>query len=283
MTRSTTLTHRLGRLVPTGLRPVARHQLIRLRQLGLTSADAVLVSYPKSGSTWVRFLLGHVLSGEEVDFDSVRGALPRIGRHRGAPRLLPGGGRLVRTHEPLDALARRPRQPVVYLVRDGRDVAVSYLHHLRRVGSFEGDLAAFLPRLLSDGVDSYGPWHAHVLGALASRDQGGSPLLIVRYEDLRRDTVGELARIVAFLGIEPDTGRVERAVAANSKARMRAKEQTSRLLRSQSTDGSPLVRPDGSPSWQQLLQPAEIQQFEQVAGAALRAFGYLPSGGDPSS
>lgn len=281
MTRSATLAHRLGGLVPAGLRPIARRQLIRFRRLGLTSADAVLVSYPKSGSTWLRFLLGHVLSSDEVDFDSVRGALPRIGRHRGAPRLLPGRGRLVRTHDPLDALVGLPGQPVVYLVRDGRDVAVSYLHHLRRIGSFEGDLAALLPRFLSDGIDSYGPWHLHVLGAVASQERGGSPFLTIRYEDLRSDTVGELARIVAFLGVEPETGRVEEAAADNSKERMRAKERISRLLRNQSVNGSSFVRPDGGPSWQQLLEAAEILQFERVAGPALRAFGYLPSESDP--
>ncbi|MGH8903684.1 MAG: sulfotransferase domain-containing protein [Egibacteraceae bacterium] len=268
------LAHRAGRLVPGGLRPVVRRRLVRLRQLGLTPADAVLVSYPKSGSTWLRFLLGHVLSGHEIDFGSVREALPPIGRHRRAPPLLPGGGRIVRTHEPLDALAGPPGQPVVYLVRDGRDVAVSYLHYLRRLGDFDGDLAALLPRFLSGGVDWYGPWHAHARNAATYR--GRSPLLTVRYEDLRRDTVGELARIVAFLGVEPDTARIQEAAAANSKERMRAKEQASRLLQSESIDGSSFVRPDGGPSWRQLLEPDLILQFEQVAGAALRAFGYLP-------
>jgi hypothetical protein len=282
MTRSATLAHQLGRFLPTGVRPVVRRQLVRVRHLGLAADDVVLVSYPKSGSTWLRFLLGHVLGGQEVDFDSVRDALPPIGRHRRAPRLLPSGGRMVRSHEPLAALARRPDQPVIYLVRDGRDVAVSYLHHLRRVGDFDGDLAAFLPRFLAGTVDSYGSWHAHVLGAVAARDRGGSSLLTVRYEDLRRDTVGELTRIIRFLGIEADVGRVEAAVAANSKERMRAKEQSSRILVNQNADGSCFVRPDDSPSWQELLAPATILQFERVAGAALQAFGYPPSGVGPS-
>ncbi|MGH8905767.1 MAG: sulfotransferase domain-containing protein [Egibacteraceae bacterium] len=270
MTRSTDLIHRVGEFLPARLRPVARRPLIRFRQFGLTPVDAVLVSYPKSGSTWLRFLLGSVLGGQEVDFDSVRDALPPIGRHRGAPRLLPSGGRVVRSHEPLDALTGRGGQPVVYLVRDGRDVAVSYLHHLRRIGGFTGDFAAFLPRFLSGTIDGYGPWHTHVQGALAPRDRQ----LTVRYEDLRRATVSELARILAFLGVEPEVNLLEAAVAANAKDRMRAKEQTSKLLARQNADGSSFVRGDGGPSWRQLLDPAALTEFERVAGPALQAFGY---------
>jgi Sulfotransferase domain len=282
MTRSANAAHRLRRFVPAGLRPVVRDRLVRFRHLGLTAADAVLVSYPKSGSTWLRFLLGHVMCGQEVDFDSVRDALPPIGRHRRAPRLLPGDGRMVRTHEPLHAFAGPSGASIVYLVRDGRDVAVSYLHHLRRTGEFDGDLARFLPRFLSGAIGSYGAWHAHALEASAPRERGESPLLVIRYEDLRRDTVSELARIITFLGLKPENHQLEEVVAANSKERMRVKEQTSRVLQSQNTDGSFFVRPDGGPSWEEQVEPAMLQTFEEVAGAALQAFGYLPSDADPS-
>lgn len=267
------IAHALGRLVPSAVRPIVRRQLVRYRHIGLTHNDAVLISYPKSGSTWLRFLLGHVLDGRELDFDSVRDALPPIGRHRGAPSLLPRGGRMLRSHEPLEALAGPPSQPIVYLVRDGRPVAVSYLHHQRRLGQFDGNLAEFLPRFLSGEVDSYGPWHRHALGAAAARD-GGARLLVVRYEDLRRDTTGELARVIAFLGMTADPGRLEDAVAASSKERMRALEGTSRILQRGNTDGSSFVRPDGGPSWQELFEAPMLREFDQAAGAALRAFGY---------
>jgi hypothetical protein len=269
------LAHEIGKRVPTGLRPLARRQLVRFRHRGLTAADTVLVSYPKSGSTWLRFLLGHVLGGRELDFDSVRDVLPPVGHHQRAPRLLPDGGRLVRSHEPLGALPGHPALSVLYLVRDGRDVAVSYLHHMRRVGRFDGDLAAFLPQFLSGAVDSYGPWHAHALEAAARREDGHPSPLIIRYEDLRHDSVGELARIATFLGVAPDAGALEAAVAANAKDRMRAKERTSRILQSQNADGSSFVRSDVRRSWNELVDPATTREFERVAGAALRAFGYL--------
>jgi hypothetical protein len=269
------LAHRVGSRLPASVRPGVRSMLVRARQIGLSPADVVLVGYPKSGSTWLRFLIGNLLLGRELDFDSVREALPPVGSHRGAPQVLPGGGRLARTHEPLGTLVRRERLRVVYLVRDGRDVAVSYYHHARRVGHYDGDLDGFLPRFLSGSVDSYGPWHEHALGAAADRDRAGRSMLTVRYEDLRRDTVRELARVAEFLGRDAERPELERVVEANTKERMRAKELASRVLQRQNTDGSSFVRPDRKRTWRDLVSPADAEAFEQVTGAALRAFGYL--------
>jgi hypothetical protein len=275
MIGSADLAHRLGGILPEGIRPVARRQLVRFRHLGLTSSDVVLVSYPKSGSTWLRFLLGCTLGGREVDFDSVRDALPPVGRHRHAPALLPNGGRFLRSHEPLHVLTGRRPERLLYLVRDGRDVAVSYLHHVRRVGRFSADMTAFLPHFLAGEVDSYGPWHAHVLEAAQPLGDNRRPCLIVRYEDLRHNTLAELARIHSFIGVDVATGQLEEAIVANTKQQMHAKERSSRLLTRQNADGSTFVRPDNADTWRELFSAEMARDFERIAGEALRAFGYL--------
>ena len=86
--------------------PRLRHQrYVRLlpvvyRHTGVSPQDAFLVSYPKSGNTWLKFMLTYLLSGREADFDSDSTTIADVGSHRATPGVLPGGGRLIKSHEP---------------------------------------------------------------------------------------------------------------------------------------------------------------------------------------
>jgi Sulfotransferase domain len=240
----------------------------------MRSTDALLISYPKSGMTWLRFLLAHAVTGSEADFDSIRLSIPPLGSHRHAPAVLPSGGRVIRSHEPVPANRGRPGQPIVYLVRDGRDVLLSYLAHERRNQRFAGDVHEFLEVFLAGRVDGYGPWHDHVLAGVGLTQQQANPFLLVHYERLRRDPAAELGRVLAFLGCESDRADLEAVVAANGKEQMRAKEASSTFLASQRNDGTPFVRPDKSSDWERDVPDADKRRFEAVCGPALLAAGY---------
>ncbi len=240
----------------------------------MRSTDALLISYPKSGMTWLRFLLAHALTGEEADFDSIRLTIPPLGSHQGTPALLPSGGRLIRSHEPVPANRSRRGQRIVYLVRDGRDVALSYLAHERRNQRYDGDPEEFLDLFLAGRIDGYGPWHEHVLGALSTEQHGDNPFLLARYEELRRDPAAELSRVLAFLGREFERADLEPIVAANNKERMQAKEASSEFLASQRTDGTPFVRSDRASSWERDVPAVAKVRFEAACGPALAAAGY---------
>ena len=87
--------------------------------------DTFLVSYPKSGNTWVRFLLANLLyPNEAVGFANINRLLPAPGvSPRRFLKSLPRP-RILKSHEPFDVRFRK----VIYLVRDPRDVAVSEYH-----------------------------------------------------------------------------------------------------------------------------------------------------------
>lgn len=263
-----------GRLLPTAVRPAARRQLVRYRYLGLRPADALLVSYPASGSTWLRFLLAHALTGDEADFDSIRRTVPPVGRHRRAPAILRGGGRVVRTHEPLLPYFGRPGQPVLYLVRDARTVALSYFDHLRREGRFRGDVSEFLERFLHGSLDGYGSWPDHVMTAFAFERTASGPFLRVRYEELRSAPVMALRGVLTFLGHEVDDDFLAQVVAANTKDHMRAKETASQFLTRRHSDGTPVVRPEREHGWADVVPPEARARFERACDTALAAAGY---------
>lgn len=266
---------KVGRLLPASVRPLARSPLVRYRFMGLRPIDAVLASYPKSGSTWFRFLLTQVLTGREVDYDAIRDTMPPVGRHRRAPALLPTGGRVARTHEPLRPWRGRADQPVIYLLRDGRDVCISYFNHLRRQGN-ASDLPTFVKTFLDGGLYGYGPWHEHVLSGLEFGRTRASSVLIIRYEDLRAQPVAHLDHALAFLGVDARAEDLAEVITANKMEHMRAKAETSTFLRTRAgsgSDGTDETRP-----WAEALPPNLQRRFVDVCGSALAAAGYESTG-----
>ncbi len=164
-------------------------------------AEVFLVSYPKCGRTWLRMLLSRALEthygAPEVDY---LGGAFLGGNVPGAPRV-----RVTHDDDPhwktargLDRRKRRYRgKRVVFLVRDPRDVVVSmYFERSRRERAYAGTLSSFLHERrgsLDTILAYYSVW--------ARSRALPSGLLIVRYEDLRRDTERELERLLAFLGV----------------------------------------------------------------------------------
>ena len=90
--------------------------------------DIFLVSYPKSGNTWLRFLLAYCLFDIEpgrVNFHNIENFIPDM--YVNWPNRNLARPRIIKSHEKFTK--NYPR--VIYLYRDGRDVMVSYYYHSR--------------------------------------------------------------------------------------------------------------------------------------------------------
>lgn len=166
-------------------------------------------------------MLRHALTGVPATFGNLNEAVPYVGAHAHVPGILADGGRLIRSHESLDLGPRR----VVYLVRDPRSVVLSEYRWQLMSGYFAGSLTDFVDDFLSGAVNPWGAWDRHVQRWCAHQEDRTRPLLVVRYEDLRRDPAAGLARILGFLGDHSPPIRVQEIVAANDLASMRRSEQ----------------------------------------------------------
>ena len=250
------------------LRPVLRPPLVAFRHRGLGAHDVVLAEYPKSGSTWLTFMLAEVLFGRPIDFVSQRVLAPGIGRHKSAPGPLPGGGRLLRTHEP----PRTDYRKAVYIVRHVADVAVSYYHWLPWLGIKQMGFKEFLPGFLRGRLDAYGGWSNHVSSWLNATDV---TVHVVRYEDLKRATEGELAEILDFLGHPFEEHGIRRAVEHNTVGLMREKEQEARAtVFEQRSAGHHFVRQGVVGRSNAILDDEDFELVEQHAGLALARLDY---------
>ena len=247
------------------------------RALTVLPNDVFLVSYPRSGSTWTRFLVGNLLNpGDPVTFDNLERRVPAI--YLWPDRVLRSLPRVLKSHEAFD-----PRYPrVIYIVRDPRDVAVSfYYYNLKMQVIPDGyPIDDFVRRFLSADIVSYadrfGSWEDHVLSWICLR-QVRSSFCLTRYEDLQADPVRELSKWAVFLGLHPTADVIEQAVTLSSAGNMRSleKKQSKQWgVTKNSRQDIPFVRDAKSGGWRQKLSETSVARIEAAWGATMQKLGY---------
>lgn len=188
-----------------------RHVVVARRHRGLEPTDMMVASYPRSGNTWLRFLLADLITGAAVDFVGVERVIPSVGAHAAGPHVARDRGRLIKTHEPYNSHYRR----AIYLVRDVRDVLVSQYRVRRPDPEDLSALDDFVASFTTQRASSFGPWHEHVRGWLDAA-RSSSEIHVFKFEELRADPVGGVGEIARLAGIEADDAAVQAALDRNT-------------------------------------------------------------------
>lgn len=238
------------------------------RHRGLNPNDVFIAAYPRSGYTWLRFLLFEIITGCSSQFRELDVAIPYVARHAQAAVLLPNSGRLIATHETY----RREYKRAIYLVRDVRDVAVSEFLRERAKGlvdSFDQYLTKFLA-----GEKRHGSWAGHLSSWLDSEIAGEGKLHVVRYEDLHQRPIETLEAVTKFLGVEADRERITTALAGNTVEQMRTKEDISGVTFKGKGDDGRFVRKGMVAGWRDRLTNEQVEAIEVHSQAALLRMGY---------
>jgi hypothetical protein len=245
------------------------------RNLVILPDDVFLVSYPKSGNTWIRFLLANLIFPEQpATFANIHRLIPdpTDSAKRDFDRL--PRPRIIKSHDCYD-----PRYPrVIYVVRDPRDVVLSQYHYHRKLRKLEDDspLEKFVARFLAGETCPHGSWGQNI-GTWLYTSEGDPRFLLLRYEDLVADTPRELAKIVAFLNLPANQQQIAQAVERSSADQMRKLEKTqtdkSGLTKGSRKDLS-FVRAAGSGGWRSELPAPMVAGIEAAWGPLMRHLGY---------
>jgi len=245
------------------------------RNLVVFPDDVFIVSYPKSGNTWTRFLVANLAYPQQrAEFGNINRLIPdpEALSKRTLSRL--PRPRYIKSHQYFD-----PRYPqVLYIVRDPRDVALSQYHfHRKRKLLHDGDpVEHFVSRFVKGLTSVYGSWGENVESWIATRGES-TGFMLVRYEDLLTRPLLELARVAAFLGIEAEEEQLQKVVQLSSAGEMREMERKQARLWSSTKDTRqdvPFVREARAGSWKGKLPDASVAEIEAAWGSLMLQLGY---------
>ncbi len=228
--------------------------------------DIFIVGHPKSGTTWFQQLVAGAVYGVDVEFapfslirDLVPGHLQRYYKRYGTPTFF-------KSHD----LPQQRQRRVIYLVRDGRDVMVSYYHHLTATTETETD---FMDVVQSKVRLWPYKWHEHVEAWLANPFD--AQMLMIKYEDLQRDPVKELNRFCRFAGYKRRDSFLQQVVTKSSFEKMRRKEATHGVSNPNWQGDSSFMRRGQVGSHKDEMSPEVLSRFLKDAEATLGKCGYL--------
>ena len=264
-----------------------------------------LASYPKSGNTWVRvFLHNYIVNTETphsinslVDFSVAECAMAFYGppgevmepravqaKRPAAHETLTGLHEdlvFVKTHNAnLDVHGVPLCTPAatagaIYIVRDPRDVALSYAAF---TGRTVDEIIDFMSQEgaanASDGVQVFellSSWSGHALSWVAATRR-----LLVRYEDLLAQPERGFGRIIRFLGeadAAPEPERLSRAIAFSSFDTLARQEEREGYQASGAASGK-FFRAGKAGGWREKLSAAQAAKIWAAHGQVMEKFGY---------
>lgn len=165
---------------------------------------------------------------------------------------------------------------VIYIVRDPRDVVLSAADHygltVDQAIEMMRDTATRGRAMAGNTVyERMSSWSDHVKSWTKWRH---SPLMVLRYEDMLADPLGQLGGVARKLGITQDDERIGRAVQFSSFKTLQAQEAETGFVE-KSVNSERFFRSGKSGGWRDKLTPSQASAIERDHAVQMKRFGYL--------
>lgn len=271
-----------------------------------------LASYPKSGNTWMRILISnyHSEADEPVSINAI--STDGIASSRTLFDNLVGVDSTSLTFEEIDAL--RPEvyekvavtgdhlqyikvhdaytylpdgrsllpslnSKVIYIVRNPLDIVPSLASHI-------GESTDETVRFMCDEKSCFGSskikfssqlnqklltWEGHVRSFL---EQDAMEVLLVRYEDMLKDTAYEFQRVLDFCGVKVDSQQLKKAVDFSDFKRLKKQEEQDGF-KERSPKSKTFFNSGKVGNWKDKLTEQQVEQIISVNGEMMKKLGYL--------
>ncbi|MBI1832251.1 MAG: sulfotransferase domain-containing protein [Planctomycetes bacterium] len=233
--------------------------------------DVFIVGYPKSGNTWFQYLVSAIVYGIDPELTPdavVQELVPDVHALQCYKRFATPA--FFKSHD----LPAPRHQRVVYLLRDGRDALVSFLHYIRVCRHPNVGFMEFVQDIQK--WSGQGKWSEHVEAWLSNPFR--ADLITIRYEDLLEEPVRQLQRFCEFVGIRPRPGLLENVAAKTTFAKMRQKEINQAGWANGSHASWPkdqfFIRRGQRGSYKDEMPADVLEAFLQDAGPTLAKCGY---------
>jgi hypothetical protein len=221
--------------------PLERRMRGRYDAQRLARADVCVISYGKSGRTWARVMLSRYF---QLRYRVSQRRLLTLDNYHRQNAAIPV---VMFTHDNYlrDFTGNQEKsdfrdKKLIVLVRHPADTAVSqYFQWRYRMKPGKKALNDYPPHGADITIQDFVLRHPAGLERVvafanqwAKELSGSANILLVRYEDLRRDTAGQLRHILNFMGERPTDKELQETVAFASIENMRKLEERSTFWRS---------------------------------------------------
>ena len=210
---------------------------------------------------WLRSIRNFILDGANARFPELAGGYLAVKEPGGSV----GAGLI------MEAL---PESGMVLLIRDPRDVVASWLDATRKGGwqaRRRGEDGRRAESLAETNPNAFVRRHAdaylhHVGNARRAYDAHGGRKVVVRYEDLRADTLGTMKRMYRELAVPVDEARLAQAVEKHSWENIPEEEKGEGKFYRKATPQA----------WREDLTRRQVKTVERITAPLLEEF--YPSG-----
>lgn len=254
-----------------------------------------IASYPKSGNTWLRLLISAHYTGV-CDINNMVGAYGEDADYwinRVAPRpfseltlmartilrpaalmhmqeALPFTPICVKTHNINEDIDGYPLIPphltrgAVYMVRDPRDVCISYSEHMGMsiddaIDRMSRTTTALTPNPDAEPNSILRRWDTHVQSWAGEHDY---PVAILRYEDLKDNTEVMFGKVVQALGWDHNNKeKIRKAVEATEFAKLQKQEEEKGFTEA-SDKTERFFKRGKAGGWREILTEEQIAKIE---------------------
>lgn len=227
--------------------------------VNLTAKDRFLVSFPKAGSTWVRYFLCEILcqrsDEENTSMDVTNRLMPEFA-HRSLflPWRFDECPRIIKTHQKHNCFFGS--KDAVLIIRDPRDIVVSFFHYATgsRDYAFGGSMGDIIrhPRMgLEACLSHYKSWENHAQ-------------LILRYEEVKASTYAEFSKLLDFYGLVRSEEEIRLAIAASDFLAMKKAQASSSELKAEFRQGHQFVRSGKSEQWKELFSADDLDYYDSL-------------------
>lgn len=266
---------RIRHVLPNGL--VSRARRARDREIRQRTGalpiedhaedDVFIVGYPKSGNTWVQYLVAGLKFGLHprlVPDKLVHLVVPDVHAVHYYRRV--SDEAIFKSHH----LPRADYRRVIHLVRDGRDVMVSYLHHLQATQGGSIDPV----EVIRTGTGLFpSKWHEHLTAWIDNPFDATK--ILIKYERLLTKPVEEMRKICTFLQIERNDAWLRAVADAAAFDNMREKETEEGWDNPNWPSDHPFVRRGQAGSFADELSPQLLELFMEEASDTIERYAKL--------
>ena len=236
----------------------------------LRSGDVIVATHPKAGTHWI-FYTVYLIQTKNFGSIPAHQQLSQIEDiykdEYFQAQLAQEGPRVFATHMPGPLLAKHAfNGKVIYVERNPKDVAVSLFHHYKN-RNFGKNFDEFV-QLFMQGRTIFGPYWKHLESyrQLKQEKMNGDKILIVKYEEMKKDTKATIRKIAQFLEIPLEDGEVEKIDQAVAVDNMRKNNDANGSIWRSGVNWNQqnsFIRKGNVGSWRdEFANPQLVEQFE---------------------